>query len=144
MKKIQMRAASLAARLCGIGLAVIGLSSCDDERVMYGDPYMYFDVNIAGDVTAEADGTPVEGAKMVIKDWSPVSSVLTDADGNYSIDTRNQKDKPSRSSYVACYPPEDSGLEADSVKLEDFEKTSQKSSIEILDAQINFKLKGKK
>lgn len=146
MKKIKMSAASLAARLCGVGLAILGLTSCNDQPCMYGDPFTPFDANITGDVTAEADGKPVEGARVVVKnykDWS-VASATTDAEGEYSIDTRNQTDKPKKgSSYVACYPPEGSGLEADSVTIHsDDVKKSHGSDIYV--DEINFKLKPKK
>lgn len=138
MKKIQMRAASLAARLCGIGLAVIGLSSCDKENEhpdMYGIPPTNFNVDISGDVTEDEGGAAVEGADVVLKsDGVAVSLSRTDADGRYSLKS-NQGYMITDNAYVACYPDEDSGLEADSVELAPIDKD--------LNLEINFRLKKK-
>ncbi len=138
MKKIQMGAASLVARLCGIGLAVIGFTSCDKENEhpdMYGIPPTNFNVDISGDVTEDEGGAAVEGADVVLKSYGvAVSLCRTNADGRYSLKS-DQGYMITDNAYVACYPDEDSGLEADSVELAPIDKD--------LNLEINFRLKKK-
>lgn len=117
MKKIQMRAATMAARLCGIGLTILGLSACDDNKCMYGTPYGSFEVK--GEVTEE-DGVPVEGAEIQVKtfnngDPGVILKEQTEANGRYRIQETHSYTNQVR---VVCTPPEDSGLAADSTDID--------------------------
>ncbi len=116
MRKIRMKAATMAARLCGIGLTILGLSACDDNKCMYGPPYGSFEVK--GEVTEE-DGVPVEGAEIQVKTFkygSPdiVIKDQTEADGKYRVRETQVDIQQIR---VVCTPPKDSGLDSDSTEI---------------------------
>ena len=152
MKKIQMRAATMAARLCGIGLSLLGLSTCDkdnDNRVypMYGTPTGTFEVK--GDVTSE-EGKPVEAAKITVKTVyeqekynESIAETTTSEFGEYIVKKQRYDSTPAIR--VVCTPPEDSDLKADSTDVHlDFKGGDGNWNIGTATATADFRLRKKK
>lgn len=118
MKKIQIRAAAFAAKLCGVGLALLGFSACDNDnpRLMYGTPTGAFQIN--GEITDE-NGNPVEDADIEVKKVydSGTAEVIakgkTDSEGDYSIEHNGF---PLPTVRVVCQPTDASELEPDSTE----------------------------
>ncbi len=152
MKKIQMKAATMAARLCGIGLTILGLSACDNNKCMYGTivgPYNQT-LKVNGTVSSE-DGNHVENATIEVKyPTGPNSSSLMKEgeignDGIYDIEIKETGmhevlDRPLR---VVCKPSKDSGLEADSTDVQLSTTEISTGNFESI-ATANFHLKKKK
>ena len=150
MRKIQMRAATMAARLCGIGLIILGLSACDNDGgviCMYGTPTGTFEVK--GDVTSE-EGKPVEAAKITVKTVyeqeeynESIAETTTSKSGEYIVKKQRYESTPDIR--VVCTPPEDSDLKADSTDVHlDFKGGDGNWNIETATATADFRLRKKK
>lgn len=145
MKKIQIRAAAFAAKLCGVGLALLGFSACDnDTREMYGTPTGTF--QIKGEVTDE-NGDPVEDADVEVKEVYNsgkariVAKGKTNKEGDYSIE---QDGKPLSTVRVVCQPTKASALEADSTETNlQYNGGDGSWNIGNAEATVNLRLKKK-
>lgn len=150
MKKIQMRAATMAARLCGIGLSLLGFSTCNkdsDVMPMYGTPTGTFEVK--GDVTSE-EGKPVKAAQITVKTIYEqeeynvsIAETTTSESGEYIV--KKQRYDFSPAIRVVCTPPEDSDLKADSTDVHlDFKGGDGDWNIGTATATADFRLRKKK
>lgn len=131
-----------------LGLALLGFTACSETAEdMYGTPTGTFEIK--GAVTAESDGSTVEGASIAVKPNGinyPINHpVVCDDKGNYTVKEVNH---PFDKVRVVCTPGADSGLAADSVDVElkyHETKESKKDSWNVgtAESRVNFKLKAK-
>ena len=151
MKKIQMKAATMAARLCGVGLTILGLSACDENKCMYGTPVGSYEqtLKVEGSVSSEY-GKSVEDATIEVKyPTGPNSSEIIDkgesnSDGSYNVElTEKNLSGIIRQLRVVCKPDKESGLEADSTDVQLSTTEISKDKFESI-ATANFHLKKKK
>lgn len=86
MKKIHIKAAAFAAKLCGFGVAALGFSSCDSDVCMYGTGPSTFDseITVKGEVSTE-ENNPVENAEITVKYTTghKIATGNTDSSGQY-------------------------------------------------------------
>lgn len=118
MRKISVSVSSLLSRFCAGLLALVGFGcsdgdGTDDMICMYGTPTGSFEVK--GNVV-DSEGTPVGDAEIIVTGpelpssiWK-MATVKTDAEGDYSIDSKSDTSKKLK---VVCKPT-DPNLEADS------------------------------
>ncbi len=151
MKKIQMKAATMAARLCGIGLSLLGFSACSDHPDMYGTPVGSYDqtLKVEGSVSSE-DGKSVKNATIEVKyPTGPNSSEIidkgeTNSNGSYNVElTEKNLSGIIRQIRVVCKPDKESGLDADSTDVQLSTTEISKDKFESI-ATANFHLKKKK
>ena len=145
-----MKAATMAARLCGIGLSLLGFSACSDHPDMYGTPIGSYDqtLKVEGNVSSE-DGKSVEDATIEVKyPTGPNSSEImdkgaTNSNGSYNVEL-TEKNLPEiiHQLRVVCKPGEESGLDADSTDVILSTTEISKDKFESI-ATADFKLKKK-
>ncbi len=143
MKKIQIRAAAFAAKLCGFGVAALGFSSCDSDVCMYGTGPSTFDseITVKGEVSTE-ENNPVENAEITVKYTTghKIATGNTDSSGQYEATGKMVSTDKVR---VVCTPDEKSGLEADSTDVELQLAVDKEGQLTSIIDRVDFKLKKK-